>query len=150
MVEFKELMCALSAEAGLDKEPEGDDDSICRFGFQGEAVCFQDVPQLRRLYISAKLGALPVEGADAFKTLLLKANYFGRDTGGGTLSLTNDEVVHFHTYLDMVGLESTEDFLSEVNLVLKELETWRKKIADFRPEVASGMDRSNFTGFLQV
>ena len=150
MVEFKDLMRALTAEAGLDEEPKGDDDGIHRVSYRDEAVCFQEVPELHRLYISAKVGALPVEGADAFKTMMLKANFFGRDVSGGTLSLTNDEEVHFHTSLDMIGLEGPDDFLSELELVLTVLDTWRKKIADFRPDVADGTDSATDSGFLQV
>lgn len=152
-MEFKDLMKALADEAGFDAEIEGDDDGIYRIVYQDEPVCFQEVPQLHRLYISAKVGALPVEGADAFKTLLLKANYFGGDVAGGAFSLTEDDMVHFHTSLDLVGLEDQVAFLTVLESVLTVLDVWRKKIADFRPSAESAPSEEMYRpdgAFIQV
>lgn len=150
-MEFKDLMRALAGNAGAADGFPADEDGVVRVGRGDLVLAFMEVPEKRALLVWSPVGFLPEEGADALKTVLLRANFMGRDVKGGALSLSDDDEVFLHQLLQLdfldkaVFLQALEDFI----LVLAH---WKRTLAEYRPGTAEPAEavQADTSGFMRV
>ena len=131
-MEFDELIAALSRQTGGERDVPKDEDGVVRFAVGEITVAMMEIPELQAMLVWSRMGELPAFGAEKLKTALLRANFMGRDTGGATLSLSEDGAIYLHRRLELRFLdgESFADILTEF---VQLMDQWRQIIAAYVP-----------------
>lgn len=127
-----------------------------RFAVGDITVAMTEISELREMLVWSQMAELPVYRAEKLKTALLRGNFMGRDTGGATLSLSENDEIFLHRRLDMRPLdgdESVEILTGFVQL----MDEWRKTIAAYVPIAEAEAETEteqktdlDMTGFMQV
>lgn len=143
-MDYKELLVEFAAQIGISDDVRLDDDGVWRIGTDGIVFSFREVPECNALLVYSSIGELPVQGAEAFKTAILQANYLEQGVPSGAFSLDRDKRVWVHRYFDLNSLDVTglmDGFEGFVTLVLE----WRRlKDACRDDEGQGGMPPDNF------
>ena len=135
-MEFDDLMEVLARRAGDGGEIPKDEDGVVRFAVGDITVALMEMPNLGEMVIWSRMGELPAFGADKLKTALLRGNFLGRDTGGATLSLSEDDEIYLHRRLDLRPLDG-ETFFEILTQFVQLMDAWRKTIVAYVPIVES-------------
>ena len=131
-MEMSELLEKFAAQTGVAGGFSPDEEGVVRIDVGACTVCFREVPELYGMLVYGVLGALPTHGADALKTELLSANFMGRATAGGTLSLSEDGFVYYHRLCDlrMIDLDGFMELLTDCAQTMLE---WKGLIEAYAP-----------------
>lgn len=89
---------------------------------------FEYVEDLECLFISSALGTLEGNGNEGIYKELLKANLYGKDTGGAVFAVderTNEVMLFFNVMVDKTNYESFRD---EMERYLNTIIDWSAKI----------------------
>lgn len=132
-MEFSDLMNKLAERIGIQGGLAPDAEGVYRMGRDGIAVSVLEVPEDDSILVYSEVCELPVEGADEFKTALLRANFMGRGTPDGAFSLSDEGHVILHRYVnaaraDAEGLQRVLESFLRIEL------EWRQLAEDYRPE----------------
>ena len=138
-MEFRDLMDDFAKRVGLESLTP-DDEGCVYVQFDDRAVCFCEVPDAASVAIYAPVGVLPPQANAQLLTLLMRANYLGRGTGGATLSQAEDSnTILLHQVIPLVALDG-ESFADTVEKFVNVLGEWHANLQDFRP-IAEALER---------
>ena len=134
-MEFRQLMDELAERLGIRGGLTPDAEGVYRMGRDGIAISMMEVPEDRSMLIYGSVCELPVEGADEFKSALLRENFLERGTPDGAFSLTDDGKVVLHRYLSLDRIDA-EELQTIVEDYLRRMVEWRRLEEDYRPVAA--------------
>ena len=147
-MEFKELMDAFAADAGMS-EPVAYEENACHLSINGRDFGFHDVPEAGRMVIWCPLCARPPESGEAFLVQLLRANFMNQGLPDGALSLSDDDIVCAHCTLQLPVFDK-EDFYQLLRRFVTAVDGWcemleyaeraRELIPQVRTETPDGDD----------
>ena len=156
MSDYRELMDALAVRIGIvGGRLKPDADGVCRIGTRDIRVAFMDLPERQALLIHCAVCELPVEGADAFKSALLRENFMGRGAPGGAFSLSGDDVVYLHRYMPYATTDAAA-FVRAVEEFMRIVMNWRRlaeaygPVAEQRAQKREEERYLSLSGFMQV
>ena len=131
-MEMSELLEKFAAQKGVAGGFAPDEEGVVRIDVGSCTVCFREVSELYGMLVYGVLGALPAYGADELKTELLSANFMGRATAGGTLSLSEDGFVYYHRFYDlrMIDLDGFMELFTDCAQTMLE---WKGLIDAYAP-----------------
>ena len=101
----QDLIALLAARAGLPALKLSSDGTAALVIDDKLTLNLEHDEPAGRLLAYVPLGSLPVQDREAHAVRLLRANLFGRDTGGAVLALDGDELLLTRT----LELEHTDD-----------------------------------------
>lgn len=130
---------------------EPDADGIVHAGLDG-AVSLSIAERNGTLVMWAEIGTLPEDEGEANRVmkLLLDANFMGRGTDGGTLSLLDKQIIHYHKTMSLEGMDQ-DGFHDELEVFLGASLQWQRALQESAPDAAEDEARSlPFGGFMQV
>ena len=156
-MEMKELLDGLASRSGVAGGFTPDEEGVVRVDVGGCTIGFREVPELYGMLVYAALGTLPEEGADALKDELLRANFMGRATGGGTLSLSDDGIVYFHRLCDLRVL-GIDEFMEAFTDMAQTMLEWTRILGAYAPVAARRAEEAeaeraaaeDVSGFMRV
>lgn len=131
-MEFHSLIDALAERLGIAEGVSPDAEGVFRLGAEGVSVAFLEVPENRSLVMFGEVCELPEEGADALKTALLKENFMGRGAPDGAFSLSKENRVVLHRYVDLEKTDA-DALLALVENFLRRVLDWRNLVAEYGP-----------------
>ena len=152
-MEFRELMDAFAADAGMTEPVAYEEGNACHLVINGQDYGFCDVPDAGRMVVWAAICARPPQSGEAFLVQLLRANFMNRGLPDGALSLSDDDIVCAHCSLKLPVFDKNEFYellrrfvtaVDEWREMLELAERAREVMPQVRPEQPSG------EGFLQV
>ena len=131
-MEFIDLLGDFAKRVGLKGlEPNGE--GCVYVQFDDKVVCFSEVPAAASVAIYAPVGELPPQANAQLLTLLMRANYLGRGTGGATLSQVDDgNTILLHQVIPLAALDG-ESFANTVERFVNVVDEWHANLQDFRP-----------------
>lgn len=131
-MDFIDLVGDFAKRVGLETLVP-DDEGCVYVQFDEMVVCFSEVPDSASVAIYAPVGMLPPQTNAQLLTLLMRANYLGRGTGGATLSqIDNGNTILLHQVVPLVVLDG-ETFANMVEKFVNVVEEWHANLLDFRP-----------------
>ena len=132
---FKEIITKLGIDAGIEGGYPVDEDGVVRLVFDNAFFLgMMEVESDGSLLMWSPVAELPEAGGAKLPVEILKANFFGRASAGGTLSLSDEGVVFIHCQLSLAGLEHDEFRRRLEGLVSAAIE-WRQIIESCRDGV---------------
>ena len=147
---FDELMAEAGKALGVEMLVH---DGATQLEIDGMDVSFVEMPELESVVLNGVVGEPPPQGLAALHRAMLEANFNFSGTAGATLAVNPDGGALTLTRLAPLPLLDAEKFLSLLEGFVNVLETWRKIVADYRPDESSP-DASDAPGlggsFLQV
>lgn len=131
-MDYIELIGDFAKRVGLEGlVPDGE--GCVYVQFDDRAVCFREVPDAASVAIYAPVGVLPPQANAQLLTLLMRANYLGRGTGGATLSQAEDgNTILLHQVIPLAALDG-ESFANAVEGFVNVLGEWHANLQNFRP-----------------
>lgn len=121
-MDFKEILTAFTAEAGLDDGPIIED-GACHLEIDGRDVGFMEIDGGRRMVVWTAISPCPVDRREAFLLLLLRANFMERMLPEGAFSLSDDDIVYAHSTFALPAYEK-EDFYRRLRSLLDAVKEW--------------------------
>ena len=152
-MDFKEIMEAFAADAGMTEPVAYEEENVCHLDIDDRDYGFRNVPEANRMVVWTALSARPPESGEAFLVQLLRANFMNQGMPDGALSLSDDDIVYAHCSLRLPIFDKEEfydlfrRFVTTVNEwreMLELAERARGVMPQVRPEPATG------EGFLRV
>lgn len=131
-MEMKELLDGLAARVGIEGGFPPDEEGVVRVDVGNCTVAFREVPELYSLLVYGPLGSQSAQGSEALKDELLKANFMGRATAGGALSLSEDGIVYYHRLCDLRVLD-LDGFMETLTDCVQTMLEWRQLIEAYAP-----------------
>ena len=147
---FEELMVEAGRRLGLDMVVH---EGATQLTVDGMDVSILEMPTLESVVLNAVVGDPPPQGREALYRAMLEANSTFAGTAGATLSVNPDGGALVLTRLTPLALLDADRFLSLLESFVNVLETWRKIVADYRPDESrpAADDAPGLgAGFLQV
>lgn len=152
-MDINDICAALTGFTGGRTVFAPDGDGIVHAGIDG-TVSLSLAERNGTLVIWAEIGTLPEDEGEANKVmkLLLDANFMGQGTDGGTMSLLDKQIIHYHKTVSLEGLDP-DGFHEELEVFLGASLQWRHallespsdEVDDFQPGL-----NENLSGFLRV
>lgn len=138
-MDFIELIGDFAQRVGL-KGLTPDDEGCVYLQFDEMVVCFSEVPDAASVAIYAPVGVLPPQANAQLLTLLMRANYLGRGTGGATLSQAEDgNTILLHQVVPLAVLDG-ETFANMIEKFVNVVGQWHVNLQNFRP-IAEALER---------
>lgn len=152
-MDFKELMDAFAADAGMTEPVAYEEEDVCHLDIDGRDFGFRNVPEASRMVVWTAICARPPQSGEAFLVQLLRANFMNQGMPDGALSLSDDDVVYAHCSLRLPVYDKNEfyDLLRRFAATVGE---WREMLElvgrarELMPQVRP--ERLNGEGLLQV
>ena len=136
MTDLQAYVDAFAAAAGLERiEPDAD-------GFY-HLVADDDMPVSvgpvadGGIVLLAEIGDVPSEGRDQFYRLLLEAMYGLRETKGATFQVVRNAEKVILRQIVSAARGDSEALADRLDAFADLQSEWRRRIADFRPEIES-------------
>ena len=124
-------------------------DGGCTLDIDGMSVTIQEIDELSSISTMAEIGEPPPQGLEKLFESMLAANHLFAGTGGSTISFDGEKRRFYLCRVDRAELMDFEAFQSMLEKFVNVLETWRKMLADYRPE-EGGDNVKSFDDFLMV
>ena len=127
---FDELMGEVGKTLGVELVTH---DGATQLEIDGMAVSILEMPALDAVVLNGVIGEPPPQGLAQLHRAMLEANYNFAGTAGATLAVSpEDGALTLTRLVPSVQLDSAA-FLSALEGFVNVLETWRKVLADYRP-----------------
>ena len=148
---FDELMGEVGKRLGIELVTH---DGATQLEVDGMAVSILEMSALDSVILNGVIGEPPPQGLEPLHKAMLEANYNFAGTAGATLAVNpEDGTLTLTRLVPSVRLDA-EALLSALESFVNVLETWRKILADYRPDMASAPSSDAAPqigdGFLQV
>ena len=134
---FDELMAEAGKALGVEMLVH---DGATQLEIDGMDVSFVEMPELESVVLNGVVGEPPPQGLAALHRAMLEANFNFSGTAGATLAVNPDGGALTLTRLAPLPLLDAEKFLSLLEGFVNVLETWRKIVADYRPDESAPDD----------
>ena len=151
---FDELIRDFGGKIGVELTPT---DGAVALAVDDMSVLIQELPELDAVVLLGEIGEPPPEGLERLLTAMLDANHLFAGTGGGTLSRDPGSGKFHLCRWEPLALADAGSFAAVMEKFVNVLETWRKLVADYRPDEAvasSGADLDvpalGGNGFLKI
>ena len=126
-MDFKELMDAFAADAGMTEPVVYEEENVCHLAINGRGYGFRGVPEAERLVVWTALCARPPEGGERFLVQLLRANFMNQGMPDGALSLSDDDIVCAHCSLKLPVFDKNE-FYELLRRFVTAVDEWREML----------------------
>lgn len=134
-MEFNELLASLGKKLGL--ELSADADGACVLGVDDRmSVTIQNLDELARVAVWAKIGEPPPQGLERLLSAMLEANHLFQGTGGATISRDSAGDFFLCQLFELRALED-DPFFTALERFVNTLEAWQRLLEDYRPEAVS-------------
>ena len=137
-MELRHLIDEFDSAAGLEHAPAAE--GVWKYSADGHVFGITADDSGERLFIFGEVEAPPPERAEAFRDAVLKANFFGRGTGGATFSLNPDTEAYTLVQSDRIDSLNPGSFFLLVEKFVNTLATWNGIAA------AADLEKSSFDG----
>ena len=151
-MDFKELIDAFAADAGMTEPVAYEEENVCHLVINGQDYGFRNVPEANRMMVWAAICARPPQSGEAFLVQLLRANFMNQGLPDGALSLSDDDIVYAHCSLKLPVFDKAE-FYGLLRRFVTAVDGWREMLAlaERAREVMPQIRSENPTdGFLKV
>lgn len=152
MMDINEICEALTEFTGGRTTFEPDADGIVHAGIDGVVSLFL-AERNGTLVMWAEIGTLPEDESEANRVmkLLLDANFMGRGTDGGAMSLLDRQLIHYHKTVSLEGLD-LDGFHEELELFLGVCLQWQRALIESPSDAAevSPEQLEDTSGFMRV
>ena len=126
-MEFKEIMEAFAADAGMTEPVAYEEEDVCHLAINGRDYGFRGVPEAGRMVIWTPLCARPPESGERFLVQLLRANFMNQGMPDGALSLSDDDIVYAHCSLRLPIFDKVE-FYDLFRRFVTTVNEWREML----------------------
>ena len=151
---FDELIRDFGGQIGVELTPR---DGMVALDIDGMSVLIQELRELDAVVVLGEIGEPPPEGLETLLSTMLNANHLFAGTGGGTLSRDPESGKFYLCRWQPLALADTASFTAMMDRFVNVLETWRKLVADYRPDEAVASSGSDLdvpalggNGFLKI
>lgn len=132
-MEFKMAMELLAQRTGAEGGYPADDDGVVMMHVDDILhLALKEIPSDRSVVMWCHLHEVPEGGAERLFRTLLRENNFGRTTVAGTLSLTEDDRICFHTFIPLDGIDF-DGFLVRFERFVESALNWIDILDAYRP-----------------
>ena len=126
-MDFKELMEAFAADAGMTEPVAFDEENVCHLDIDDRDYGFRNMPEANRIVVWTALMARPPESGEAFLVQLLRANFMNQGMPDGALSLSDDDIVYAHCSLKLPVFDK-EEFYGLLRRFVTVVGKWREML----------------------
>lgn len=126
-MDFKELMDAFAADAGMTEPVAYEEENVCHLDINGRDYGFRGVPEASRLVVWTALCARPPQSGETFLVQLLRANFMNQGMPDGALSLSDDDIVYAHCSLRLPVFDKNE-FYELLQRFVTTVGEWREML----------------------
>ncbi len=136
---FDELMVEAGKRLNIELATH---DGMTQLEIDGMAVTILEMPELESVILNGVIGEPPPQGLAPLHRAMLEANYNFTGTAGATLSVNPENGALTLTRL-VPSLQLDADvLLKALEGFANVLETWRKIVADYRPDESDAASAS--------
>lgn len=131
-------------------------DGVCTLGIDDMTISLQEIDELGVISTFAEIGEPPPQGLEKLYEAMLAANHLFAGTAGSTISFDVEQRRFYLCRIDHEPLMDAEGFFAMLEKFVNTLETWRKLLADYRPDESAAAaappadEQPPLGGFMQV
>lgn len=93
---YGELLEGLVEGLSLPGDAKPDADGVFRFSYGGSEFSLREDRHCNSVLLLTRVGLLPMNGTNEFMLEMLRSNYLGRGTMGGTFSVDDEGTFYLH------------------------------------------------------